>query len=97
MTAAATFNADAARAARREALAEPFTFTWTGRRFTLPPAREWPLQVMALLAKPDIVGAMQVLLGDQWDAYAAGDPTLADVEAIMEAVGQWQGAGTLPE
>ena len=92
----ATFDADAARAARQEAGGDPFVFQWNGEQFTLPPAKEWPLSAVSALAEAKITTAMETLLGDQYPAFTAGDPRLADVEGIFEAVSEWKG-GNLPE
>lgn len=91
MTETLSFDADAARAARLEAEGPSFAFTFNGDPFTLPPAKMWPLTVVGLLSEGNIAKAMEDLLGDQWPAFVAGRPTLADVEAIFAAVSEWQG------
>lgn len=97
MSPAATFDADAARAARREAAGEPFTFQWEGAEFVLPSPREWPIEVISLLGQPDLPGALSMLLGDeQYQRFMLGHPTLADIEGIMNAVAAWSGV-TPPE
>lgn len=97
MSPATTFDADAARAARREAMAEPFTFTWNGEDLTLPSPKEWPIEVMALLGDADLPGALTVLLGpEQYARFLEGHPALADIEGILNAVAEWSGV-TRPE
>lgn len=91
MSPATTFDADAARAARREAAGESFTFTFDGAEFTLPPPREWHIGVVSLLGDGDITGALRLLLGDEYDRFLLGAPTLADFESIMNAVAVWSG------
>lgn len=92
MSPTATFDADAARAARLEALSEQFTFTWNGQEFALPTPKEWPIEVVALLAKADIAAALEMLLGTEGYAdFLKGKPTLADIEGIFGAVSEWQG------
>jgi len=91
------FDADAARAARREASGADFPFRWGGQVFTIPPAKEWPLDVTGVLASGDLVSAMRLLLDDQYEAFVdVQRPALGDVEAILGAVAKQQGI-TLPQ
>lgn len=89
---AAVFDADAARAARLEALGEPFRFTFGGQEFTLPGPKEWPIEAVTRLSEGDLTGALVGLLGaDQYRNFALYKPTVGDVEGIMGAVAAWQG------
>ena len=99
MTATQTgFDLDAARAARTEALGEPFTFTSYGQTFTAPSPKQWPIQVTAALSNGDLTGALEMLLGpDQSAAFlAAGPVTMGDIEALFTAIAKWAGVGDLP-
>jgi len=90
------FDADAARAARAEAMGDPFRFRWDGQEFTALPAKEWPLTVTSSLAEGKLVDALRLILGDDFPAYMAGSPTMGDVEALMAAMANRQGL-TLPQ
>jgi len=90
------FDADAARAARLEAAGDPFTFHWDGATFTALPAKEWPIAVTGMLAEGRLVDALRLILGDDFDPYMRGNPTMGDVEALMGAMARRQGL-TLPQ
>jgi hypothetical protein len=91
------FDADAARAARREAVGAPFDFRWQGQVLSVAPTREWPIGVTSLLAEGKLVDALRLLLGpDQFAQYMEGLPTMGDVEDLMTAMGKVQGL-TLPQ
>lgn len=96
--AAAAFDLDAAAAARREAAGEPFTFTWKGQEFKCLPAKEWPIQVTALLAT-DMPEALRLILGGgkQADKFIALNPTVGEVEDLLSALAEWSGIGGLGE
>lgn len=88
----ATFDLDAARAARREAVQETFTFKWEGAVYTCLPAKEWPIDVTALLVEGDLSGAVQQILGDeQGERFLATHPSVGDVESLMEALAEFAG------
>lgn len=88
---AATFDLDAARAGVAEADKESFLFVFGKQTFTIPSPKEWPITVSDLLAQGKIVDAMQSLLGEGYEDFAALSPTLSDLELIFEAVAKWQG------
>lgn len=86
------FDLDAARAARREAVGEPFPFTFGGENFTLPPSKEWPLEATDFLADGHIGPAMKVLLGDrQWATFSALGATVGDLKDLFSALSNWTG------
>ncbi len=97
-TAPAPFDLDASRAARTEALGEPFAFTSHGETYTMVPPKEWPVQVTAMLAEGDLVGALRGLLGDdQADSFLAGGTvTMGDLEALFAEVARWAGVESVP-
>ena len=91
------FDLDAAGAAIREALGDPFRFVYGGEEFTVPPVKAWPIKVTALLAEGDMVGAMRLLLGPEqaermFDASAT-PLAMGDVEALFTAIARWSGVG----
>ena len=91
------FDADAARAARLEAMGDPFTFRWQGQVLSVAPTSEWPIAVTGFLAEGKLVEALRLLLGpDQMAQYMEGLPTMGDVEDLMSAMAKVQGL-TLPQ
>lgn len=94
----AAFDLDAAAAARREAAGEPFTFTWHGSEYTCLPAKEWPITVAAMLGT-DMPEAVRLILGggEDADAFLATNPSLGDIEALMTALSEFTGTGSLGE
>jgi hypothetical protein len=87
----ATFDLDAARAARREAETETFTFKWDGAVYSCLPAKEWPITVTARLAEGDLVSAIQLILGEDAEAFLATNPSVGDVESLMDALATFAG------
>lgn len=85
------FDLDAARAARREAVGEPFPFTFGGDNFSLPPSREWPIEATDLIAEGQIGRAMKVLLADQWLTFSALGATVGDLRDLFSALSSWTG------
>ena len=85
------FDLDKASAAAAEAAGDPFTFTWAGESFTVPPAKQWTVAIVAPAAAGQIIETMELLLGDQWEAFRKGEPTLATIEALFQAVAADQG------
>lgn len=94
----AAFDLDAAAAARREAAGEPFTFTFHGKTFKCLPAREWPIQVTAMLGT-DMPEAVRLILGGgaDGDAFMALNPTMGDIEDLLGALAEWSGMSNLGE
>lgn len=91
MTAVA-FDLDAANAARREVEGERFTFTWKGREWSCAAAKEWPIATASRLAAGDLTGALVLILGDEeGEAFLATNPTMGDVEALMDALAGFSG------
>lgn len=91
---ATVVDLDAARAQRAavaEAEGEGLTFRLGGEEFTVLPPKEWPVKTTTLLAKGKVAKAIQLMLADRRAEFRAVNPTLADVEAIMAAVSDWQG------
>lgn len=92
-----TIDLDAARAAKAEALGEPFTFTHQQHTFTIPDQAQWPLTVLDLMSDGKIVAALKELLGpDQWTVMQTLPPlTLDDVKTLFDAVASAMGVQDL--
>ena len=63
------------------------TATWRGLTFTVPPAKDWPVEVYEALEDDKVIGATRQLLGpEQWAAFKASTPapTLADFQTLSE-------------
>lgn len=88
------FDLDAARASRREAAGEGFTFVFGKESFSCLPAKEWPVTVTAALSEGDLIGALQLILGDQAESFLSHGPTTGDVEDLMTAMASFSGVGT---
>lgn len=98
MTDGPVFDLEAGRAARREAAGDPFPFQFAGSDYEIPTPKLWPLDVTDLLAEGKVSAACEVLIGPEGYARFKDDgATLADVEALFEAVGRWQGVDGLGE
>jgi hypothetical protein len=92
------FDLDAAaKAAAAEAEGEPFRFTWCNESYEVPPALEWPLSAMTLLAAGDLPNAMSELLGaDAYTRLAATGITIGTLNTLFDAIGRAAGLGGLP-
>jgi len=82
------YDLDAAKAAQREALGEPFVFSFRGAKFALPPSSEWPVEVSAMLAEGNVQKAVFTLLAvldeDSARNFVAAGPTMGHVNLIIE-------------
>lgn len=86
------FDLDAAReASLAEVAAVEFTFTFGGDKFTIPTAKDWPLEAQGELARGAARDGLRLMLGDQWDAFAAKGPTMRDLSLILDAAGEASG------
>lgn len=86
------FDLDAANAARREAEGERFTFRWAGREWECAPAKEWPIGTAGALSKGDLMGAILLIMGDvEGQAFLDTNPSMGDVEALMDALAAFSG------
>lgn len=66
---------------------EPVTATWRDLSFTVPPAKDWPVEVYEALEDDKVISATRQLLGpEQWAAFKASDPkpTLEDFQTVSE-------------
>jgi hypothetical protein len=76
----------------------PFTFTFGGEEFTLPPQID--MRALMLMNREDIDGAMSALMGeDQYVRFlkANGRLTQARFEALMKAYARHQGVDDMGE
>ena len=73
--------------AQTEALEGSISFSYDGLDFTVPPAREWDLDVMENYEDGKIATTCRSLLGpDQWAAFRKKKRTVGDLEDLFEAI-----------
>lgn len=78
---------DAARAARAEANAEPPVVRFGGVDYTLPVELPWAMVEAAAGGDANgLVSAVKLLLGNQWAAFDAHSPSVADMRTLIEHV-----------
>lgn len=79
---------NAAKAARREALEEPrqIEFGDPPQQFNLP--EELPFEVAEAMAAADIRGTIAHLLNGQADAFWALQPTVPDLESLIQWISE---------
>ena len=87
------FDLDQARAIRRDREGTRFEFTFAGEAYSCLPIREWPLSTSGLLAEGKMTEALRDILGPDYDRFEEAGATLADVEALVEALGEFSGVG----
>lgn len=80
----ARLDLDAARAARAEAACEQHVVVFGGEEFVLPV--EMPAEVAFRFADNDPEAALTVLLGDQWPAFWAKQPTVEDMAELGSGI-----------
>lgn len=90
-----SFNVNAARAQRQEALGHAWTFEVDGATFELP--TELPratARALRSLDDNDVDGLLELLLGErQYADFERYELTMQDVAAILEAYGKETGLG----
>jgi hypothetical protein len=95
---AGTWDLDAASAAAKaEANAAPFVFTYHGTRYEVPSANAWPVEALDLLSEGELGPALRLLLGD--DAYRGmvdAGLTLGDLNLLFDQLAKASGMGGLP-
>ena len=77
---------DAARAARAEAMQDAPTLRFGGIEWKLPNELPWAFVEASSGDVQGIVRALQGLLAEQWNAFSALNPSIADVMALVEAI-----------
>ena len=91
----ATFNVNAARAQRLEALGLAWKFEVDGETFSLPteiPRRS--AKALSALDDNDLDGLLALLMGDeQYDRLCKHDVSVQDLSAILSAYGEETGLG----
>lgn len=63
------------------------TVTWRNLSFTVPPTKDWPIDVYEALEDDEVIKATRQLLGpEQWASFKASDPkpTLEDFQTLSE-------------
>ena len=89
---ARVIDLDAAKAARAEAAGESASIRFAEKDWTLPAELPWAVAEAAAGGDgPAAMRAIELLLGDQWPAFKAEKPSLADIMVIVEAVGEIYG------
>jgi hypothetical protein len=73
---------------------EPFRFVFGGTEFTMPCLDGLPYDQAERFGQSEERDALAQLLGDQWEAFRALSPTLAQVKALAEQ--WWKYQGTSP-
>lgn len=87
----------AAEAAKSEATAQPFAFTWHGESYVVPAATEWPLSAMTAMSEGNLPAALGALLGQEaYDQLAATGITIGALNSLFDAIGKAAGMGGLP-
>jgi hypothetical protein len=95
LTAPVDIDLDAMRAARAEANGHSITIRFGGETFEVPPALEWPYDVLTYIEASDFAGAMQAAMGtDDWSRFVTHGPTLADVRDLFTSLAQASGFET---
>ena len=88
-----TFNVNAARAQRLEALGLSWQFEVDGETFSLPteiPRRS--ARALAALDDNDLDGLLALLMGqEQYDRFCQHDVSVQDISAILTAYGEETG------
>ncbi len=73
--------------AKTEALAEGISFDFDGETYTVPPAREWDLDVLEAYEDGQIATTCRSLLGPaQWETFKSKRRSVGDLEDLMKAV-----------
>ena len=90
-----TFNVNAARAQRLEALGLAWKFDVDGETFSLPteiPRRS--AKALSELEDNDLDGLLALLMGkEQYDSFCQHDVSVQDISAILNAYGKETGLG----
>jgi hypothetical protein len=91
----ATFDVNAARAQRMEALGRTWSFEIDGQTFQLPTElTRATARSLRGLDDNDVDGLLELLLGkEQCTRFARLDVTMQDIAAILEAYGKETGLG----
>jgi len=87
------FDLDAAvKAAYAESAPVPFTFTYRGESYEVPPATSWPMEAQALIGAGDIDRAMRMILGGEtYQALSSAGMTMGELTLLLGAVGEHAG------
>lgn len=91
----ATFNVNAARAQRLEALGQAWSFELDGELFELPTElSRQTARALRALDDDDVDGLLELLMGEkQFARFNEHEVTMQDVQAILEAYGKETGLG----
>jgi len=92
-----SFDLDQARAIRRDREGAQFRFTFNAGEFVCLPMKEWPITLTETAAEGKLLDVMDRVLGDQFDRFMEGDPSMGDVKDLIDAMGKFSGVGTAGE
>jgi hypothetical protein len=91
------FDLDAA-AAKAEANAQPFSFTFKGTNYDVPPTAQWPVEVMDLLGEGELTRALQIMLGEEnYAKLAEAGVTVGALNVLFEEIAKASGFDGLPK
>jgi len=80
--------------AKAEALDVMIDVIFDGETFAIPPATRWGIEVLENFEDGKMTSTVRALLGaDGWARFKAKPRTVADLEALMEAVTSALGSG----
>lgn len=83
-----SIDLDAARIARAEATGEAPTVRFGGRDWVLPAELPWALAEASASGNPqDAMLAVKSLLGEQWVEFVGLNPTMSDIQVLVEGIG----------
>ncbi len=80
----ASFDLDAARAARAEARGEPPTVTFGGEEYVMPAELELEAAEHLMFGRP--TQFVKALLGEDWERFNANKPTLNDLKDLSDGL-----------
>ncbi len=82
---------NAARKARADKAGEPHEVKLGDDKFTIPRTADWPAEAMEVLAQGQVWSAARLIVGDDFDRFAAQGITLGDVTVLFEGVTEAEG------
>jgi hypothetical protein len=90
------FDLEAAALAA-EAEAAPFTFTYKGSEYTIPPNAHWPVSAVAAIAAGELREALPRLLGKETaEKLLEAGLTMKAMDILFEQCGKKAGVPDLP-
>jgi hypothetical protein len=92
------FDLDAAAdAAAAEAEGAPFTFTYKGESYIVPPSTSWPVSAFRDIAGGDLEAALVKMLGEaEFGKLADAGLRIGDLNVLFNEIGRRAGLRDLP-